>query len=111
MTPLRSELLDNGVAVTFYDLSNRYFGDYHRVRVEVRISVPVPPQSQPLVKVHMLDRMGVPGAEVSSVRTRMVDDFWRNAAAYLGRPDYPARLLAAATPLRRAPLVSPNHSA
>jgi hypothetical protein len=41
----------------------------------------------------------------------MVDDFWRNAAAYLGRPDYPARLLAAATPLRRVPLVSPNHSA
>lgn len=108
MRPFRSEALDNGVAITFFDLSNRYFGDYYRVRVEVRISVPQLGQS--LVKVHMLDRMGVPGADVSGVRTRLVEDFWRNAGAYLGRPDYPARLLAAASPLRRAPLDYPVHS-
>ena len=110
MTPFRSEALENGVSVAFFDLSNRYFGDYHRVRVEVRISVLVPGQEQPLVKVRMLDRMGVPGAEVPAVRARLADDFWINAAAYLGRADYPARLLAAEVSPRRLTPASLLHA-
>lgn len=110
MTPFRSEKLPNGVSVAFIDRSNRYFGDYHRVLVEARISVPVAGREEPLVQARSLERMGVAGSEVTTVRDRLADDFWRHAAGYLGRPDYPARLqTAAAAPRRRSPLISLVH--
>lgn len=103
MTPFRNETLANGIVVEFFDLSNRYFGDYHRVRVEVRLQVPHPDREEPLVKVHALERMGVPGAEVATVRDRLAEDFWQHAGSYLIHPDYPSRLRAAeaAFPSRR----------
>lgn len=110
MTPFRCETLPNGVTVEFLDRSNRYFGDYHRVQVEARISVPVPGQSAPLVKVRLLERMGVAGADVGSVRYRLADDFWLHASGYLGRPDYPQRLVSAEAASRRpSPLTTVRH--
>lgn len=107
MTPFYGETLANGVVINFFDLSNRYFGDYHRVCVEARISVPIPERSEALVKVRVLERMGVAGAEVTTVRDRLVADFLHHASGYLGRPDYPARLLAAETaPRRRTGIVA-----
>ena len=114
MTPFRTERLANGLDVAFVDFSNRYYGDYHRVCVEVRIAaqgadgsanadVTVPQQ------VRHLERMGVAGADVEAVRRQLVDDFWRHAGPYLGHPDFPARLAAkvakagAAQPGRRWP--------
>ena len=110
MIPFRSERLPNGVSVTFIDCSNRYFGDYHRVLVEAHISVTAAGREEPLVQVRSLERMGVAGSEVTAVRDRLADDFWRHAAAYLGRPDYPTRLqTAAVAPRRRSPLISLVH--
>jgi len=114
MTPFRSEIFNNGVVVDFFDLSNRYFGDYHRVCVEVRLTVPlatgnVPaPEAQAdlpkvLQRTKQLERMGVAGAEVETVRERLAVDFLRHAGRYLALPDYPARLAAADnTSLRRS---------
>ncbi len=101
MIPFRTERLDNGIEVTFVDLSNRYFGDYCRVRVEIRLSVPRPDRDDPLVKSHVLERMAVPSADVEAERNRLVDDYWRHAGRYLTHADYPARLLAAASASRR----------
>lgn len=110
MPPFRNNLLDNGVIVEFFDLSNRYFGDYHRVCVEVRLLIPHPERKEPLIKVLTLERMGVPGAEVESVRNRMADDYWQHAGRYLARADYPARLFAAeAATSRRLQLIG-SHS-
>jgi hypothetical protein len=95
MTAFRNDILANGIAVEFSDVSNRYFGDYHRVRVVVRLLVSRPDREQPLVKVHTLERMGVPGAEVEAVRNRLAEDYWQHAGRYLAHPDYPARLRAA----------------
>jgi len=95
MTRFRSETLANGISVEFFDRSNRYFGDYHRVRIEAHISVPRLDQGEPLIKVRILEKMGVPGAEVAAVRRQLCDNFWSHASGYLERPDYPARLLAA----------------
>jgi len=96
MTPFRTERLCNGVEVAFADCSNRYFGDYHRVCVEVRISIHLPAGSASrLAQVGRLERMGVAGADVAAIRSQLVDDYWRHAGRYLAHPDYPARLLAA----------------
>ena len=101
MTGFRSETLPNGLSVVFFDQSNRYFGDYHRVRIEAHISVSHPDLAEPLIKMRILERMGVAGAEVAAVRQQLCDDFWNHAAGYLGRADYPARLLAAEQQTRR----------
>jgi hypothetical protein len=108
MQPFRSESLANGVTVEFFDATNRYFGDYHRVCVEVRLTVSLgaaagKPDSS-LQTVKRLERMGVPGNEVIAVRNRLADDFWRHAGAYLAHADYPVRLAAtlAREPRRQA---------
>ena len=106
MTPFRTERLANGVVVEFFDRTNRYFGDYHRVCVEVRLTALSPADAacaqggEPLQEVRLLERMGVPGAEVDATRCRLVDTYWQNAGGYLAHPDYSARLAASAA--RRA---------
>lgn len=109
MTPFRTERLANGVCVAFIDQSNRYFGDYHRVRVEVQVTVPplsgdsaaetlAPGGRQ---RITHLERMGVAGAEVETVRDRLVADYWQHAGRYLAHAGYPARLAAADNPSPR----------
>ena len=108
MTRFRGETLANGISLEFFDRSNRYFGDYHRVRVEVHVSVPHSDRAEPLVKVQVLERMGVAGAEVAAVRQQLCESFWSHASGYLGRADYPARLLAAEQQSRRRPVLVPR---
>lgn len=118
MSPFRTERFANGVVIEFVDLTNRYFGDYHRVCVEVRITVGVretgsspasaatPSPAAPPTPGR-LERMGVPGAEVEATRNRLVADYLRHAGRYLALTDYPARLLAAraAAPRRPRPVL------
>ena len=98
MTPFRTERLVNGVVAEFIDRSNRYFGDYHRVCIEVRLMASVPDaasgEGTSLQTVKVLERMGVPGIAVEATRNRLADDYWRHAGSYLAHPDYPARLAA-----------------
>jgi hypothetical protein len=95
MMPFRTEHLANGMDVEFVDLSNRYFGDYHRVCVEVRIIVkPAYGAAIDLQQVKRLERMGVASGDVETVRSQLAEDFWRHAGPYLGHPDYPERLAA-----------------
>lgn len=106
MTPFRCEALDNGVTVEFFDRSHRYFGDYHRIRVEVRLQVSRPGSDSPLVKTGTLERMGVPGAATVTIRDRLADDYWRHVGRYLSHPGYPERLLAAETHAPRRQLLA-----
>jgi len=129
-TPLRREELANGLVLEFFDHSNRYFGDYHKVRVEVQCRLPLrielfQDQLDPAaalaqaaarfgdapLDVRQLERMGVPGAEVDRVRAALIDDFLRTGGVYLQRPDYPQRLLRqklAAAPRRIHPIRGPR---
>ena len=111
-TTIRREEFDNGLVVEFVDQSNRYFGDYHRVRIQVRVRLALEeglfqgaddPAAElarartrfglELVETRHLERMGVPGAEVEAVRAALIDGFLRTGASYLQRSDYPLRLL------------------
>ena len=109
MTPFRTERLANGVVVDFVELSNRYFGDYHRVCVAVRIHVPLPGDCRHRIK--HLERMGVAGADVAAVRDRLVDDYWRHAGPYLAHPDFPTRLSACVDPSDRSGATCYGHHA
>jgi hypothetical protein len=113
LTLLHSRSLANGLTVAFFDASNRYFGDYHRVCivVESRIAIEAAlfagssdPEGEArkarallgeqLLVTRTLQRMGVAGAELGTVREALIDSYLHNALPYLSAPDYPARLLA-----------------
>lgn len=90
--------LENGLVIHFYDQSNRYFGDFHRVCIKVSIAL-----SQDLeISVDLsetgcfertLEKMGVPSADLDTVRNALIDAFLTTSRAYLERPDFPEQLL------------------
>ncbi len=109
---MQQETFDNGLQLAFFDESNRYFGDYHRIRVLVEIRLPLTPKlfrrdddqqaaceraieilGEVIVETRALERMGVPSEKVEAVRSNLINDFLANAGKYLHRPDYPERLL------------------
>ncbi|BCA79512.1 hypothetical protein [Desulfuromonas sp. AOP6] len=112
-TLLDRQVLDNGVVVAFSDRSNRYFGDYHRICIDVschiRLSVETftaagDPEAEyrkaqsalgeEAVYQRTLERMGVAGAEVVETRQRMINEFCQTNFPYLGSPEFPARFVA-----------------
>ena len=113
MITIREEGLANGLQVLFVDESNRYFGDYHRVCIQITLvfaldALPVTSGDdeafrdnaiarlgKELKVVKRLERMGVPTAAVVKVRQSMVDAFMENASPYLSRPEYPRSLVVA----------------
>lgn len=110
--PLQSATLANGLRLEFYDFSNRYFGDYHRVCIEVRTSFPLDAPvlsafdpallnkaralfGATLTVTRTVERMGVAGALVDAVKAEVIAGLLYEAQNYLSRPDYPGRLLTA----------------
>ena len=111
MTTIREERLDNGLQILFVDESNRYFGDYHRVCIQITLTcslaeLPVVNSEdeafrnraitslgEELKIVKRLERMGVPTAEVKRVRQSMVEAFLESSSPYLNRPEYPRSLV------------------
>lgn len=104
--------LRNGLILSFFDRSNRYFGDYHRVKIEVRGPIPVcaacfPEASDPDSEAEQarkilgaevvfgleLERMGVAGRDVETVRRALVDEFLRASRVYLEQDEFPRRYL------------------
>lgn len=123
--PLREEHLGNGLTLRFYERTNRYFGDYHRVCIEVvtvlDLAAPAlaelaPPQlaaartrfGSILTLRRTLERMGVPGAAVAAVAGELIDAYLVEARRYQARPDYPARLLRSELERKTTPVLLPR---
>lgn len=109
---LREEILENGLRLAFSEMTNRYFGDYHRVCIEVatELDLDSPLLGQLDAQLHeqartrygatltirrTLERMGVPTVQVKTVTDELIETFLAEARHYRARPDYPARLLRA----------------
>jgi len=112
-TILRQEQFENGVRLEFVEDSNRYFGDYHRLRIEVRCRVAIAaalfaeaadPSGESrrvrgllgdeLTWTRPLERMGVATADLPAVREKLMASFATSTFAYLRSPEFPVRLLA-----------------
>ncbi len=104
--PFRTMLLENGLLISFYDLSNRYYGDFHRVLVKLSAEIPVSkltlptdllPAKSKLPEIlrfeKSLQKMGVKTADLEPVRLALVDDFINNTVQYLQTPIFLERLL------------------
>ena len=105
--PFKIVKLDSGLTVSFFDFSNRYFGDFHRVCLELKIIIPLqlahlPVElaqaaeklSEPLCFERRLERMGVAGQELQTVKDKLIDDFLANCSCYLNQPNFAQQLLA-----------------
>ena len=119
MITIREERLDNGLQILFVDQSNRYFGDYHRVCIQITLvcaldQLPVANNEDEAFRknaiaslgkvlkvVKRLERMGVPTAEVERVRQEMVEAFLESSSPYLNRPEYLRSLVDAELKKRR----------
>lgn len=108
--PFAEETLSNGLHLRFYDQSNRYFGDYHRVRIVVEIELGLSNEllddpellkagkrrfGASLTTSKVLERMGVPSVRVESLRAELVASYQNEVQSYLSRPEVPLRLLRA----------------
>lgn len=112
MAPFHREDLTNGLVLEFHDRSNRYFGDYHRLHLEVVCRIPLEADFPPLSGLeddvleqarrafgdHVefrreLTRMGVAGADVETTRRRMIEDFMDATGRYLAAPDFAVRFV------------------
>ncbi|MDX9709644.1 MAG: hypothetical protein RBT64_08815 [Trichloromonas sp.] len=112
-TILRQEQFENGLRLEFVENSNRYFGDYYRLRIDVRCRVSIhaalfPEAADPdgesrrvrgllgeeLTWTRHLERMGVATADLPAVRAELLEAFATSTYSYLRSPEFPARLLA-----------------
>ncbi len=100
--------LPNALIVEFRDQSNRYFGDYWRVTVEVCCRIPVvaafaddDPERErarallgdEVVYRRTLEKMGVAGDEVEAVRSALVESFLGSTSSYFSDPSFAPRFV------------------
>lgn len=120
MSLLHQVALENGLEVRFLDCSNRYYGDYWRVKVEVRCSLELHPGlfageadpqgaceaarrllSERVEFSRSLEKMGVEGAALAAARSALVEGFIQSAFPYLRAASFPPRLVARELAQRR----------
>ena len=109
---LATHKLKNGLEIVFHDSGNRYFGDYHQVKLMVHCRIPL---NDDLLSEHLADddlkkaiqlfgdhveyrkllkQMGVAGNDVDDVKQALIDNFMKSAADYMQGEDFASRYVA-----------------
>ena len=106
----RDLTLANGLIVTFTSQSQRYFGDYYRVKLVIRTKTPVlagyfdtPEEFAQAcallgeeVEYHReIEQMGIPSTEIERAVTRIIDDFIAHSGSYFSERDFPRKMVVA----------------
>ncbi|WP_092349848.1 hypothetical protein [Desulfuromusa kysingii] len=102
----KSFQLENGVSVEFVPQENRYFGDYHRLQIDVIAKIPLDSGSLPadLIEVaekysgsikyeKTLERMGVASNQLDIATQSMIDGFMQTVGCYLANKSFAEHLL------------------
>lgn len=104
--PFSRTELKNGVVVEFFDQSNRYFGDYNRVKINALATIPFNINSLPgdlqifaathpdcVVYEKSMEQMGVESRKVQAVTESLMDSFIKSVASYLEKKNFAENLL------------------
>lgn len=109
--PIRELPLLNGLTVSFFDHTKRYFGDYHRVKLEIICKVPVFAEyfedrhafddarsllNYEVVYKHSAEQMGVPSTEIERVLQRLMTNFIEHSLPYFTSAQFPKKMVLAA---------------
>ncbi len=102
--------LENGLTVSFYQHTHRYFGDYHRIKVEIICEVPLLEEyftcreefaearatlGDKAVFRRDLELMGVPSADVEQSIESVIANFSGHSLSYLASPLFPRKVVQA----------------
>lgn len=117
---IQTENLANGMKIEFIDCSNRYYGDFHRVCIEVRCSFSLTPAllgqvadseeerenirkalGETYVYTRVLEQMGVSGDALEEAGRKLIDSFSGSAFSYMAQSSFPLRLIARELERRR----------
>ncbi len=88
----KSVQLNDQVYLDFFDQSNRYFGDYHRVCILVRATI-ARCGAEPVLYEKKLEQMGVETSALESVREQLCAAFLQHSAPYLLAENFAQRYL------------------
>ncbi len=104
--PIKTIQLNDMISVDFFSDGNRYFGDFHRVKVMAIARIPLCSSKLPddLLDVAAaypgyvdyeknMERMGVTTAEVDTVTEELIDNFIQTSGHYLLNVNFAERLL------------------
>ena len=98
MNLIHETVLANGLTVRFLDKTQRYFGDYHHVRMEVVCDVPVPESAgaessarRSIQFTSNIRRFGVPTADVPAAIEDLIANFTKTTLSYMSSPSFPSR--------------------
>ena len=95
-----SVILDNGLTVEFTDETVRYYGDYHRIQIDVFIALADGRREQ----FQRLERMGISGDMLDAVKREVMDAFRRNCLPYMASPGFPEKFIASLKQRKVKPL-------
>jgi hypothetical protein len=100
--------LANGLSISVYDTTRRYYEDYHLVRLEFICRVPILIEyfdnpvafdeakkllGETAVYRRTCERMGVPFDGIESARETLIADFMKNALPYFTVESFPRKLV------------------
>ncbi|MEA3544079.1 MAG: hypothetical protein U9R69_02540 [Thermodesulfobacteriota bacterium] len=104
--PFHVRELGNGIVIEFFDHGNRYFGDYHRVKIDAVAMIPfhissLAEELQPFAATYSgsvryeksMEQMGVATNQLQSVTESLIDNFIMAVAVYLESEGFAERLL------------------
>ena len=107
---IREISLPNGLTVSFHDLTRRYFGDYHQVRMEIVCKIPVLRElfedqeqydaarsslGEEVEYRRIEEKMGVPSKEIEQVMEGLFVNFSQNSLPYLSSAQFPLKMVRA----------------
>lgn len=105
---IREIPLENGLTVSFYDATRRYFGDYHQVRIEIRCDVPLTgdlfPSGEELQRalkllgptasyVKNIEHQGIPTEAVEETVEKVIRHFSEHSLGYFTGDAFPKKLV------------------
>lgn len=105
---LRDIPLANGLTVSIFDHTHRYYGDFYRVRLEFSCKAPLREAyfaewhsfeearrllGEVVTYRRIVEQMGVPSTEIERVREKLVQNFIDHSLPYFTADDFPEKLV------------------
>nr|WP_320051106.1 hypothetical protein [uncultured Desulfuromonas sp.] len=97
---LQSTTLENGLTIEYADETVRYYGDYHRIQIDVFVVLAEGRREQ----FQRLERMGISGDMLDDVKREVMDAFRSNCLPYMSSAKFPEKFLASLKQRKVKPL-------